>query len=442
MLGLRLHLKDLKKNEQHRIVDKNLFITITTIRLSTLFTKTSKTPPKGTDSVNARLLIQGGYINQEMAGVYSYLPLGLRVLNKIEDIVRDEMNMVDGQEVLMPSLSSKEVWLKTGRWDTVDVLFKLPAANENEFALNPTHEEVVTPIGAKHVQSYKDFPYAIYQIQTKFRNEPRAKSGLLRGREFRMKDLYSFHTSEEDRRKYYNEVRAAYTRIFDRLGLGDKTFYTYASGGAFTTEYSGEFQTVNEWGEDTVHFCACGIGYNEEIFTDGMDCMECGSSEYSTKTASEVGNIFPLGTRFSEAFGYMFTGEDGKEHPVIMGCYGLGTSRVMGVIAEVLSDEHGLVWPASVAPYLVNVIPVGKDKSVMAAAEALYGELAEAGVEVLLDDRDGSPGGKFADHDLLGIPYRIVISAKTIEQHTVELKKRSDVELKMVSKDELFELVA
>ncbi len=398
-----------------------------------LFTKTSKTIAKDADSVNAKLLIQAGFINQEMAGVYSYLPLGLRVLNNIENIVRQEMDLIDGQEILMSSLSSKQIWETTDRWKGFDALFKVPASGDKEYGLNPTHEEVVTPIAAKHIQSYKDFPFAIYQIQTKFRNEARAKSGLLRGREFRMKDLYSFHTSEEDFEEYYTESIAAYMRVFERVGLGDITHKTFAPGGAFTDKMTHEFQTINEWGEDTVYICKkCGVGHNAEIYTDGMKCMECGATDFTKEATTEVGNIFPLGTKYTEAFGYTYTDEDGKTQPIIMGCYGIGTSRLMGTVAEVLSDDNGLVWPEEVAPYAVNIIPVGKSDAPMKAAEKLYSTLLEQGVEVMMDDRDTSPGEKFADNDLIGIPYRVVISEKTLEKNQIEFKERTKEDVEML----------
>lgn len=408
---------------------------------SQLFTKTSKTIAKDADSVNAKLLIQAGYINQEMAGVYSYLPLGLRVLNKIENIVREEMNLIDGQEIFMSSLSPKQAWETTDRWEGFDALFKVPASGDKEYGLNPTHEEVVTPLVAKHVQSYKDFPFAVYQIQTKFRNEPRVKSGLLRGREFRMKDLYSFHKDEDDFKAYYKEATEAYKRVFERCGLGDITHYTYADGGAFTKEYSHEFQTISEWGEDTVYLCECGTGYNKEIKDDVKECLECGKSEFKEVTASEVGNIFPLGSRFADAFKYQYTDENGKEQQIIMGCYGIGTSRVMGVVAEVLSDDNGLAWPVELAPYVVNIISVGKSEEVGKAAEELYVKLREQGIEVIFDDRDVSPGAKFADNDLLGFPYRVVVSEKTIEQGKLELKERKSEETQMISEQELLNLL-
>ncbi|MFH1425939.1 MAG: aminoacyl--tRNA ligase-related protein [Candidatus Kerfeldbacteria bacterium] len=389
--------------------------------------------------MNAKLLTQAGFINQEMAGVYSFLPLGLRVLTKIENIVREEMNAIGGQEILMPAFSSKEVWEKTDRWESFDVLFKVSTSDDKEIGLNPTHEETVTPLVAKHARSYKDLPFSVYQIQTKFRNEPRAKSGLLRGREFRMKDMYSFDASEEDRQEFYKKATKAYHVVFDRLGLGDITHYTYASGGAFTDEYSHEFQTLNKWGEDMIHLCACGVGYNDEIFEEGMKCKECGKDEFEEQTASEVGNIFPLGTRFSDAFGYKYTDKEGKEHPVVMGCYGIGPSRTMGVIAEVLSDDAGLVWPASVAPYTVNIIPVGKDKQVMESAEHLYNSFMERGIDVMLDDRDMGPGAKFKDNDLIGIPYRIVVSEKTLAENKFEFKRRTSDDLQMVDEKEMFQ---
>ncbi len=408
------------------------------MRLSKLFTKTSKTQIKDAESLNAKLLTQAGYIHQEMAGVYSFLPLGLRVLNKIENIVRQEMNAIDGQEMLMSALAPKEAWDITGRWNSIDILFKVPAAEKREYALNSTHEEIITPIVKQYAFSYKDLPVAVYQIQTKFRNEPRAKSGILRGREFRMKDLYSFHASEEDRKQYYQRVAEAYHKIFSCLGIGPITYYTFASGGDFTKEYSHEFQTQNRFGEDTIYLCGCGVAHNKEIFEKDEACLGCGKKgEFQEIRATEVGNIFPLGTRFSEAIGYTFTAQDGSLHPVIMGSYGIGTSRLMGVIAESCSDEHGLSWPQNIAPYHVNLISIGEDEEVKKEAENFYKKLERADVQVLFDDRDIGTGQKFVDHDLLGIPYRVIVSQKTLLQKKFEFKERKSDMIQFFSEKEL-----
>lgn len=366
-----------------------------------------------------------------MAGVYVYLPLGWRVLTKIEDIVREEMDKVGGQEVFMPSLHPKENWLTTKRWDSMDVLFKVKSQHGNEYALGPTHEEIVTPMALPVLNSYKDLPVAVYQIQTKFRDEARAKSGLMRGREFRMKDLYSYHISVEDLEQYYSKVADAYRAIFKRLGLD--AIYTYASGGSFS-KFSHEFQVEVESGEDTIYIDEkTGEAKNKEIITE----EEIASGNYRETRASEVGNIFNLGTKFSESFNLTVTDSDGTKKPIVMGCYGIGTSRLMGVIVEKLHDEKGIIWPDSVAPFHVHLIGL---KGAEVQAEKLYKTLLELGVEVLYDDRDTSAGTKFADSDLIGIPTRVVISPKTIEKNSVEVKKRSETEARIITTDEFLGL--
>lgn len=561
------------------------------MKYSQLYTKTLKVA-KEYESVNATLLIKGGFIDQTMAGVYSYLPLGLRVLNKIEQIIREEMDKV-GSEVLLPALAPKALWEQTGRLATVDVLMKTMGANQasqnkstNEYVLNSTHEEVITPIAQKFNASYKDLPVAYYQIQSKFRNEARAKSGLLRGREFRMKDLYSFHADEADLKRYYEEVKKAYTTVFQRLGLGNDTVIALASGGDFTTDYSHEFQTRLDSGEDTIFFDeTTNTYYNKEVAPSktpdlaqdtqqqalkevygenivGVDDLvkflnlpaektvktliyqtdtgeiivaavrgdydinetklrnavgckrlslaspeqvkqttgaiigyaglinlpdnlrvfvddsiehhvnfECGANKdnyhvvnanwdrdikrpekfydikvakvgdlnpatgkvFESFNAAEVGNIFPLYTKFSQAFNYSYLDQSGKPQLVYMGCYGIGSSRLMGVLAEKFHDDRGLLWPKAVAPFQVYLASLrgGEEK-----AAQLYADLTKAGIEVLWDDRDSNPGEKFADADLMGIPVRLVLSAKTGEQ--VEWKDRNSSEAQLISVEEVF----
>lgn len=563
------------------------------MKQSRLHIKTLKEDPKGEVSLNAKLLIRAGFIDKTMAGVYTFLPLGLRVLNKIETIVREEMNKV-GNEVLMPALSPKELWEQTGRLETVDVLMKTVGANdiskdrhEADYVLNSTHEEIITPVAQKHALSYKDLPAAYYQIQTKYRNEPRAKSGLLRGREFRMKDLYSFHESEEAMKQYYEVVKKAYVAIFDRLGLGDDTRIALASGGDFTDDFSHEFQTKCENGEDqifysvktdtafnkeiapsqapafeqadeveqemqdvegkgiigveklakhlsiplekttkTILFLADGkriiaaalrgdydvnelklkkvaacktlellseekvkevtgaeVGYagllnlldEVEVFMDdsmqGRINFEMGANKtdyhtininfgrdieipeqffdikiaqehdidpesgekYEVYDASEVGNIFPLNTKFTDAHKYTFLDKDGKTKPVFMASYGIGPSRVMGVIAEKFNDENGVIWPKQIAPFDIHLVGLHlDDENVKAKTEELYAQLTDAGYEVLFDDRDISPGQKFAESDLFGIPLRLVMSKKMLEQDSVEWKERDRAEAETV----------
>ncbi len=413
------------------------------MRYSKLFGRTSKEAPHDADSVNARLLVQAGFINQLAAGIYTYLPLGLRVLSKIKTIVREEMNVVDGQEVLMPALIPKAPWEATKRWHAIDVLFKLKGAGDKEFALGPTHEEVVTPLVQQYVKSYKDLPVSVYQIQDKFRNEARAKSGLLRGREFAMKDMYSFHTSLQDLEQYYDRVKQQYLSVFSRCGLN--AIVTEASGGVFS-KYSHEYQVATPSGEDLIYQCdQCHWAVNREIaeVKDGDVCPTCTKGSIHEIKAIEVGNIFKLSTRFADDFGFHVTLEDGSAGQVWMGCYGFGPSRVMGSIVEVHHDDVGMIWPKSVAPYHVHLVSLShKDESVQSrideAAQELHDELTASGVEVLWDDReDVRAGEKFADADLIGIPLRLVVSEKTLKEEAVEWKARHEKDTRLVRIDEI-----
>lgn len=401
------------------------------MKYSTYFLKTTK-DAKAFDSINATLLQKGGFIDQVMSGVYTMLPIGLRVLNKIEHIVREEMDTL-GSELLMPALSPVELWETTGRTG-IDVLFEARGANDasrkrndGRYILNSTHEEIITPLAQKTRLSYKEFPFAVYQIQTKFRNEERAKSGLMRGREFRMKDLYSFHTSEEDLLAYYDKVRDAYMRIFTRLGIGEDTKVTKASGGDFTTGFSHEFQTICDSGEDVIYVNnETGETFNKEVAPEGEG--------FTQHNASEIGNIFPLNTKFSKAFDYMYTDKDGKQQLVYMGCYGLGTTRLMGVLVEKFHDDKGIIWPESIAPFTVYLAGLNMDDSAtVAAADAAYEELTRAGIETLYDDRDVAAGAKFSDADLLGIPYRIVVSKKTGSEVEVASRATGEAQTQSLS---------
>jgi len=408
------------------------------MRYSKLFSKTSKSVPHDADSANAKFLVQGGFVHQEAAGVYSYLPLGLKVLRNIEQIIREEMEAVGGQEISMSVLHPKQNWVTTDRWDSMDVLFRLKGAGDKEYALGPTHEEIVTPLVQDYVFSYKDLPTAVFQIQTKFRNEPRAKSGVLRGREFSMKDLYSFHASQEDLDRYYDEVKASYFKIFERLGFDPKvTYITYASGGAFS-KYSHEYQILSEVGEDHVYVCEkCRVAVNREILDDQNTCPECGNKDLIEKKGIEVGNIFKLGTKFSGAFKFQYVDESGQQQPVIMGCYGIGPSRIMGSLVEIFSDENGILWPKSVTPYQVHLISLGTDEKVLTEAEKLYDDLKKAGISVLFDDRDERAGAKFADADLIGLPLRLVVSSRTLEKDGAEWKERNKADAEEVKLGEV-----
>lgn len=564
---------------------------------SKLFPGSLKEDPRDEVSVSAKYLIRAGFVDKLMAGVYTMLPLGWRVLNKIEDVIREEMDKIDGQEIFMPGLSPQKNWKKTGRLEDIDVLFEARGANEKSrrkndasYVLNSTHEEIVTPLVQKTKFSYKDFPLALYQIQTKFRNETRPKGGILRGREFRMKDLYSFHKSEEGLKKYYEKSKEAYTEVFDRLGIGKDTYITLASGGDFTKDFSHEFQTKCEAGEDIIfRVKSSGVCYNREVtpsqapefkFTEelkenelvegegiigvaelvdflkidirrttktlvyetdkgefvlaavrgdyeineeklckvsgagkiwlasgekvkeitgaevgyigilnapdeaklfmdeslkGRINFETGANktnyhainvnfgrdleepekfhdikvakegdlfpetgeEYEVFKASEVGNIFPLNTKFSKAFDYYYTDKKGKKKIVYMGSYGIGPTRVMGVIVEKLHDERGIIWPEAIAPYKIHLISIDQNEE----ARKLYEKLQKKGHEVLFDDRKLSPGVKFAEADLIGCPYRVVISAKTLEKGQLEVKKRNSDKVEFVSEKDFLSKV-
>jgi prolyl-tRNA synthetase len=417
------------------------------MRYSQLFGKTTKTVAADAESVNAQLLTQGGFITKQMAGVYNYLPLGLRVLTKIQTIIREELNIVGAQEILMPALTLEENYSTTGR-EGMDVLFHLNIEGGAKAVLNPTHEEVVTPLVKTFTFSYRDLPRAVYQIQNKFRNEPRAKSGLLRGREFNMKDLYSFHTSEKNStgqwglEDYYEKMKEVYFKIYERLGLHRETVVlTYASGGAFS-RYSHEFQALCDVGEDTIYLCPkCKTAINKEIFDEMIGCPneECLNTKDNLveQKAIEIGNIFKLHTRFSEAFKCTYKDAEGKDQLVEMGCYGMGPSRIMGTLVELFHDDKGIIWPASVAPYHIYLIALGKEEETYREAEKIYQRLIEQGREVLFDDRrDVAAGEKFADADLIGIPNRVVVSKKTLEKQAVEVKKRTASDTALVSVDE------
>lgn len=406
------------------------------MRQSQLFTRTRKEAPKDEVSKNAQLLIRAGYVYKEMAGAYAYLPLGLRVMNKIMGIIREEMDAVGGQEVTLTALQQKETWTPTDQWDDakVDVWFKTALKNGTELGLGVTHEAALTKLMKDYVSSYRDLPCYVYQFQTKFRNEARAKSGIMRSREFIMKDLYSFSKDTAEHAAFYEKAKQAYIRVFDRVGLGAHTYVTFASGGMFS-KFSHEFQTVSDAGEDVVYVHeGKRIAVNKEVYTDEV-LAELGvkKSELVEKKAIEVGNIFNLGTRFSDALGLKFKGEDGKPVSVVMGSYGIGPGRVMGTIVEALSDDKGIVWPEAVAPFAVHLVALhDAEGKVKAEADKLYASLSKKGVETLYDDRDDvGAGAKFADSDLIGIPKRYVISAKTLANGEVEIKDRATGKVEM-----------
>ena len=438
------------------------------MKFSNLFTKTLREAPADETAVNAQLLIRGGFVFKNSAGIYSFLPLGWRVVQKIMNIVREEMNAIGGQEMFMPALVEKKYMEPTARWN-LDVGYKAVSQTDlnsaiqdskfkiqDSFVLGWSHEEVLTAIASKYVSSYKDLPFAAYQIQTKFRNEARAKSGLLRGREFMMKDLYSFHSSEKDLEAYYEKAKEAYFKVFERCGL--KSIYTLAGGGVFTDKFTHEFQVLSEVGEDTILLCSppaggCGYAENKEIskLNEGDKCPKCPSTRSSTEAHSkssgqvagniverksiEVGNIFNQGTRYSDNLGLSFVDENGVKNSVWMGAYGIGISRLMATIVEVSNNEKGIIWPESIAPFKVHLIVLDDKKE---ETERVYNDLIKTGVEVLYDDRsDKTAGEKFADADLIGCPWRIVVSNKTLDKQSVEVKKRNEKETELVRAEEL-----
>lgn len=402
------------------------------MRQSVLFYQAQRTTPKDEVSLNAKLLSRAGFINKLTAGIYSFLPLGMRVLRKIENVIREEMTAIGAQEILMPALQPKENWQRTGRWENLNVLFKLKGRGGKNYVLGATHEEIVTPLAKMKISSYKDLPIYLFQIQNKFRDEPRAKSGLLRGREFIMKDLYSFHTDQKDLDDYYEIVSRSYLKIFKRCGLSESVYVTLASGGTFS-KHSHEFQVAIETGEDTIFICQqCRFAVNSEIKEEITACANCGLIDFKKAKAVEIGNIFKLGVKYSKPFNLNFRDADGKEKPVMMGCYGIGLGRLMGTIVEVHHDKNGIIWPEEIAPFKIHLLRLGENIKVKKAADQLYERLIKQKIEILYDDRDVSAGAKFAEADLIGIPWRAVISEKTLPQNKIEVKKRGQKEIKLI----------
>ena len=412
------------------------------MKQSQLFTKILKEAPKDEVSVNAKLLVRAGFVHKEMAGVYAFLPLGLRVIEKIKQIIKEEMDELGGEQVFLTSLQDPEIWKKSGRWDdkVVDNWFKTKLVNGADVGIANTHEEPLTNLMKKYISSWRDLPRYVYQFQTKFRNELRAKSGLMRVREFLMKDLYSFSRTEEEFKDFYEKCAASYLKIYSRVGLKDYTFRTFASGGSFS-KFSDEFQAISEAGEDTIYIDQKNkIAVNKEVYQDEVLAkLGLKKADLEEKRAIEIGNIFPLGTKYSSVLGLTFKDKDGKDNPVIMGSYGIGLGRLMGTIAEIFHDEKGLIWPENVAPFQVHLLSLGQNQK----SEKLYRDLQKVGIEVLYDDRENKTAGeKFAEADLIGIPIRLVVSEKTLKENCVEIKKRGEQKTKLVSlKSDLNKLV-
>lgn len=411
------------------------------MKYSLLFAKTTKSVPKDEVAVNAKFLIQGGFIDKLMSGSYTLLPLGKRVVSKIEQIIREEINSTGAQEVLMPLLHPKEIWNETGRWDSAAEVMYQFEKNEKEFALSFTHEEIVLDLVRKHASSYKDFPVKIYHFSTKFRSELRAKSGILRGREFLMKDLYSLHTTSEDLDKYYWQVAQAYLKIFKKIGFDARV--VEAGGGVFTDNNTHEFQVFSESGEDTIYYCdKCDFAQNKEIVKVGAGdtCPQCGKSKILENKAIEVGNIFRFGQVYSEKMNVTYTDKEGKRDCLYLGSYGIGLTRAMGVAVELFHDDRGIIWPKSIAPFKVHLIGItNNDPHLKNKADEVYHKLTQEGIEVLYDDRDISAGQKFADADLIGIPYRVVISPKTGDK--IEVKNRDNASVNNLTLTELFKFI-
>jgi prolyl-tRNA synthetase len=415
------------------------------MRQSQLFTKVSKEIPKDEASANAQFLLRGGFIHKEMAGVYAFLPLGLRVLNKIIGIIREEMNSLGGQEVLLTSLQDPKAWQESGRWDdkVVDIWFKTKLKNDTELGLANTHEEALTALMRDFINSYRDLPCYVYQFQTKFRNELRAKGGLMRVREFLMKDLYSFNKNEKDFKEFYEKAAGAYLRIFERAGIRDYTFRTFAAGGSFC-KFSDEFQAISEAGEDIIYVDKKRkIAINKEVYNEELLAeLKIKKEDLKEEKAIEVGNIFPLGTKYSQILGLNYKDEDGSIKPVVMGSYGIGPGRLMATVVELNRDEKGIIWPKEIAPFQIHLISLANNDKTKSEADKLYDDLVSSGKEVLYDDREGkSAGEKFAECDLIGIPLRIVISERTLQSEDVELKERKSKETKLIKLKEIIKNV-
>lgn len=412
------------------------------MRQSGLFTRTRREAPKDEVAKNAQLLIRAGFVHKEMAGVYSYLPLGIRTLTKIENIIREEMDALGGQELRMATLHPSEPWKQTGGWNSVDVLFKLESRTEKEYALGQSEEEIVTPIAGEYALSYKDLPLAVYQIGQKYRDELRAKSGIMRGREFGMKDMYSFHETQEDFDRFYQLAKEAYLRIYTRCGLVAKV--TEASGGAFSEKLSYEFMVLTDAGEDDILYCdSCTHCANVEVSKqkEGDTCEKCGKGTLALGKASEVGNVFDLGQKYPKALNYTYKDKEGKDQYPIMGCYGIGTTRLMGTIVETMADDKGMVWPESVAPFTMHLVSLAPDDAdVLAFADSLYNDLSSKGVAVLYDDRGVRAGEKLNDSDLIGIPTRLIVGKETVKSGEVEVIARATGEMKKRSREEVLSM--
>ncbi|HEY4505190.1 MAG TPA: aminoacyl--tRNA ligase-related protein [Candidatus Paceibacterota bacterium] len=414
------------------------------MKQSQLFTKTRKEAPSDEVSKNAQLLIKAGFIHKEMAGVYDYLPLGLRVINNLRKIIREEMEAIGSEEVSLSTLQDPEIWKATDRWsdEKVDVWFKTKLKNDTELGLGCTHEEPMVRMMKDHISSYRDLPRYTHQFQTKFRNELRSKSGIMRGREFLMKDMYSFNRNQKELDAFYEKAIRAYKNVYNRVGIGDKTYLTFASGGMFS-KFSHEFQTICDAGEDHIFIDKeKSLAVNDEVMqNDILQGLGLKKETLVEAKSIEVGNIFKYGTRYTTELGLNFKEENGKESTVVLGAYGIGLGRLMGTIVELLSDDKGMVWPKEVAPFVVHLVRLGVNEAVVSFTDNLYADLRKRGIPVLYDDRDIRPGEKFADSDLIGIPVRFVVSDKTVAENKVEVKMRTSADSELMSVEDALKIL-
>ena len=401
---------------------------------SKFFIPTLKEIPIGTEAVSHQLLLRAGLVHMLTSGVYSYLPLGLRVLKRIENIIREEMNAAGAVELFLPVLQPIELWQRTGRDKTLaEVMIRFKDKKNRDMCLGPTHEEVITDLVKGFVQSYRQLPINLYQIQTKFRDEIRPRFGIVRACEFIMKDAYSFDKDKEDLKKSYELMYQAYKNIFKRCGLSPVIIE--ADSGAMGGDVSHEFLVTAPIGEDEVVLCpACGFASVEgDSRHPGQKCPQCAKEFLEKKTAIELGHVFQLGLKYSSALGANYLDEKGQEKPIVMGCYGIGVSRLIAAIVEMNHDAKGIIWPAEVAPFDVEILVLKTDEpQLMTLARQLEQELAHRGLAVLVDERDESAGVKFNDADLIGIPFRVILGKKTLSDKTVEIKNRRSGAVQLV----------
>ncbi len=402
------------------------------MRQSKIFGKTKRTPPKEAELISHQYLVQGGFVDQLASGIYSWLPLGFKVYKKVEQIIREEMDAIGAQELYLPTLQPKKLWQETDRWKTIDPpLFKLFDRHNKEYGLGSTHEEVITDLARRNIFSYKDLPLAVYQIQNKFRNELRSTGGLLRVREFVMKDLYSFHIDSWDLDAYYEKVKDAYLKIFKRCGL--TVTPVLASSGTIGGDISHEFALFSSQGEDKSGFCEnCGFAANLEVLSGENKCPQCQSS-LVIKNCIENGHIFKLGTKYSEAMKAYYKDKNGRSKPIIMGCYGIGLGRLVATVVEASHDKKGIIWPKNLTPFHFHFLLLSKKQEIKRKAEELYKRITDQNISILFDDRNESSGVKFFDADLIGIPYRLILSDNTFEKKSLEIKKRDEERKQLVN---------